>query len=276
MRVLSSPVKTVAERHRIRIVQPPSLKTAEARAPLLATPIDVLVVAAYGLLLPQSVLEWPRHGCLNVHASLLPRWRGAAPIQRAIEAGDAVTGVTIMQMDAGLDTGPIVGAATTTIDGAETAGSLARKLADAGATAMVETLECLRREGVLTNTAQPTDGASYARRIDAEETLVHWAAPAAAIERKLRAFDPEPGAHSWLGGERIKLWRAQVVDDPLSRVPGIVLATGSQGIDVACGEGVLRVIELQPPGGRRMSAGAFLTGRKLAPGARFLSTAAHG
>src|SRR5437016_383529 len=154
MRVLSSPVKTVAERHRIPIVQPPSLKAVETRAPLFPIPIDVLVVAAYGLLLPQSVLEWPRHGCLNVHASLLPRWRGAAPIQRAIEAGDGLTGVTIMQMDAGLDTGPIVSSATMTIDGAETAGSLARKLADAGATAMVETLECLRREGVLTNTAQ--------------------------------------------------------------------------------------------------------------------------
>src|SRR5206468_7160919 len=231
LRVLSSPVKTVAERHRVPIVQPPSLKTAEARAPLFSTPIDLLVVAAYGLLLPRSVLEWPRHGCLNVHASLLPRWRGAAPIQRAIEAGDAVTGVTIMQMDAGLDTGPIVGAAAMTIEGAETAGSLARKLADTGATAMVEILERLHREGVLTNTAQPTEGASYARQIEAAEAAVHWAAPAAAIERKLRAFDPEPGAYGWLGGERIKLWRAQVIGDPISRVPGIVLATGSQGID---------------------------------------------
>jgi len=276
MRVLSSPVKTVAERHRIPIVQPPSLKTADARAPLFATPIDVLVVAAYGLLLPQSVLEWPRHGCLNVHASLLPRWRGAAPIQRAIEAGDEVTGITIMQMDAGLDTGPIVGSATTTIDGAETAGSLTPKLAAAGATAMVETLERLRREGVLTRTAQPAEGACYARRIEADEAAVHWAAPAAAIERKLRALDPEPGAHGWLGGERIKLWRAELIDDPIPRVPGIVVATGPQGIDVACGEGVLRVIELQPPGGRRMSAAAFLAGRKLAPGARFLSAAPHG
>ena len=141
---------------------------------------------------------------------------------------------------------------------------------------MVETLDRLRREGVLTSTAQPTEGTSYARRIDAAEAVVHWAAPAAAIERKLRAFDPEPGAYGWLGAERIKLWRAQVVDDPISRVPGIVVATGAQGIDVACGEGVLRIIELQPPGGRRMSAAAFLAGRKLAPGARFLSTAAQG
>ena len=276
MRALASPVKVVAERHAIPIAQPPTLKAAEARIPLLSIPLDILVVAAYGLLLPQSVLDWPRHGCLNVHASLLPRWRGAAPIQRAIEAGDPMTGVTVMQMDAGLDTGPIVTSATVAIDEGETAGSLARKLADAGATSLVEALDRLGREGALTHVAQPTEGASYARKINSDEALINWTAPSVAIERKLRAFDPDPGAYAWLDGERVKLWRAKVLDDPIPHVPGIVLAAAPQGIDVACGEGVLRIVELQPPGGRRMNAAAFLAGRRLSPGARFSSAPASG
>ena len=269
MRAAASPVKALADRHAIPVLQPSSLKSAEGRAPLSAIPLDVLVVAAYGLLLPQAVLDWPRHGCINVHASLLPRWRGAAPIQRAIEAGDASTGVTIMQMDGGLDTGPIIASAPVAIDAAETGGSLAQKLAHAGATAIIDVLDRLRREGALTTTPQPREGVSRARKIESDETLIRWTAPAVAIERRLRAFDPEPGSHTWLDGERIKLWRAAIVADRVSRVPGIVVDQSPRGIDVACGEDVLRIVELQPPGGRRMSAAAFLAGRKLGANARF-------
>ena len=269
MREAASPVKQVAQRNGIPVFQPPTLKSAEAQAPLVPIPLDVLVVAAYGLLLPQSVLDWPRHGCLNVHASLLPRWRGAAPIERAIEAGDALTGVTIMQMNAGLDTGPIVSSAEVPIDGRETAGSLAPKLAEVGAKLIVEALRRLTNEGALTCVAQADAGASYARKIDPAETRVRWTAPAVALERKLRALDPAPGAYAWLDAERVKLWRGDAIRSRAPLEPGRIVAAGPEGIDVACGEGLLRIVELQPPGGRRMSAAAFLAGRKVGPGARF-------
>jgi methionyl-tRNA formyltransferase len=276
MRETASPVKVVAERHRIPVRQPPTLKTPQDREALFAGPLDVLVVAAYGLLLPPSVLTWPRHGCLNVHASLLPRWRGAAPIQRAIEAGDVVSGVAIMQMDAGLDTGPVVSKREVAIDPGETAGSLSIKLADAGAGSIVDTLRRLAREGALTYIPQSDLGASYARKIDTGEGRVHWTAPAPAIERKLRAFDPVPGAYAWLEGDRIKLWRASLVDTGRNSLePGRVLAAGPNGIDVACGEGVLRILELQPPGRRRMTAADFLAGRTLHPGTRLSSDPPH-
>ena len=272
MRETASPVKVVAEGNRIPVRQPATLKTPQDREALVAVPLDVLVVAAYGLLLPPSFLAWPRHGCLNVHASLLPRWRGAAPIQRAIEAGDAVSGVTIMQMDAGLDTGPVVSMREVAIDPRETAGALSIKLSDAGAGAIVDALARLAREEVLTNTPQPDLGASYARKIDPAEARVHWTAPAAAIERKLRAFDPVPGAYAWLGDDRIKLWRASPVDAGADSLePGRILAAGPNGIDVACGEGVLRILEIQPPGRRRMPVADFLAGRTLHPDTRFSS-----
>jgi methionyl-tRNA formyltransferase len=276
MRETASPVKIVAEGHRIPVRQPATLKTPQDREALVTVPLDVLVVAAYGLLLPPSVLAWPRHGCLNVHASLLPRWRGAAPIQRAIEAGDAVSGVTIMQMDAGLDTGPVVSKREIAIDPTETAGSLSIKLSDAGARTIADALASLAREGVLTNAPQPDLGASYARKIDPTEARLHWTAPAAAIERKLRAFDPVPGAYAWLGDDRIKLWRASLVEagnDTLE--PGRILAAGPMGIDVACGEGVLRILELQPPGRRRMTVADFLAGRTLHPDTKFSSDPPH-
>jgi methionyl-tRNA formyltransferase len=276
MRATASPVKAVAERHRIPIRQPASFKAADDREALGAIPLDVLVVAAYGLLLPPSVLAWPRHGCLNVHASLLPRWRGAAPIQRAIEAGDAVTGVTIMQMDAGLDTGPAVSKTEVAIDPVETAGSLSIKLADAGAGAILGALQRLAQERVLTSVSQPNLGASYARKVDPAEAHVRWNAPALALERKLRAFDPVPGAYAWLDGERIKLWRASVVDARNAALePGCILVAGPNWIDIACGKGVLRILELQPPGRRRMTAADFLAGRTLHPGTRFSSDPPH-
>ena len=192
LRRIASPVKALAESRAIPVVQPATLKTAEARSPLFALPLDVLVVAAYGLLLPQSVLDWPRHGCLNVHASLLPRWRGAAPIERAIEAGDTKTGITIMQMDAGLDTGAIVAATEILIDPRETAGSLTAKLGAGGSKTIVETLTRLDREGSLPKTPQSFEGVSYARKIDAREAAIGWQQPAEAIERKIRAFHPAP------------------------------------------------------------------------------------
>jgi methionyl-tRNA formyltransferase len=266
----ASPVKAFAERRAIRVVQPATLKTAEARSPLFAVPLDVLVVAAYGLLLPQSVLDWPRYGCLNVHASLLPRWRGAAPIERAIEAGDTKTGITIMQMDAGLDTGSIVAATEIPIDQSETAGSLTAKLSAAGSKAIVETLARLAREGALTEMPQSSEGVSYARKVDAHEAAIGWQQPAGAIERKIRAFDPAPGAYTWLDRDRVKLWAANVIEQRSDAAPGTVIATGPEGIDVACGEGMLRIVELQPAGGKRMSSRAFLAGRALPIGSRLL------
>jgi methionyl-tRNA formyltransferase len=269
LRRVASPVKAVAEGLGIGVVQPVTLKTAEARSPLLEVPLDVLVVAAYGLLLPQSVLDWPRYGCLNIHASLLPRWRGAAPIERAIETGDTKTGITIMQMDAGLDTGAIVMMTEVAIDARETAGSLTQKLAGVGAKAIAETLALLASDGSLTKTPQPSEGVTYARKIEPHEALVDWQQPAAAIERRIRAFDPAPGAYTWLDGDRIKVWAGKVIAPATQEAPGTVVANGAEGVDVACGEGVLRIVELQAAGSRRMTGEAFLAGRKPPIGARF-------
>jgi methionyl-tRNA formyltransferase len=273
LRRVASPVKAVADGFGIAVVQPVTLKTAEGCSPLFEVPLDVLIVAAYGLLLPQSVLGWPRYGCLNVHASVLPRWRGAAPIERAIEAGDTRTGITIMQMDAGLDTGAIVTTTEVPIDVRETAGSLTEKLAGVGAKMMVETLVRLASEGSLTKTPQPSEGVSYARKIEPREALVEWQQPAAAIERKIRAFNPAPGAYTWLAGDRVKLWAGKVIPHTAQERPGTVAAIGAEGIDVVCGQEMLRILELQPAGSRRMTGAAFLAGRNLPIGARFSSSA---
>ena len=268
-----SPVKVFALRHRIPLAQPGTLKTNDVRAPLLAIPIDVLVVAAYGLLLPAAVLAWPTHGGLNIHASLLPRWRGAAPIQRAIEAGDTTTGITIMQMDSGLDTGDIVATAAVSIAPRETAGTLTRKLAGAGATAIVDALSRLARDGRLQHAPQPVTGVTYAPKIGREESVLDWGQPPATLERKLRAFDPSPGAVASLDGGLVKLWTADALDTATDAPPGMVVAATPAGIDVACGaespRKTLRITELQPAGGRRMSAAAYLAGRPIAAGARF-------
>jgi len=265
-----SPVKRLATERALTVSQPASLRDEATRAPLLDIPIDVLAVAAYGLILPPGILAWPRHGCLNVHASLLPRWRGAAPIQRALLAGDAETGVTIMRMDAGLDTGPMLEVVRVPIDPRDTSGTLERKLAAEGARALVAVLHRLAAGGPNPATPQPAAGAVYAAKIDKAEAAIDWHATAIAIDRQIRAFDPAPGAFTTLSGETVKLWRVE----PLATArwdlpPGTVVATDGRGIVVVCGEGAVRIEEMQPAGGRRMPAAAFAGGRRLEPGARF-------
>jgi methionyl-tRNA formyltransferase len=266
LKAAASEVKLEALRRGIVVLQPPTLRSPEGRAPVVQHPLDVLVVAAYGLILPQDVLAWPRYGCLNIHASRLPRWRGAAPIQRAIEAGDAKTAVTIMQMDEGLDTGPIVEIAPVPIGPRETAGSLHDKLAAVGARTIVDVLGRLQRHGALPTRAQPADGATYARKIGPDDARIDWSQDAVAIDRKVRAFDPVPGASTELAGQPLKVWRAEAVGEPAPGAPGTVLAIGDAWT-VATGHGTLRILELQPAGGRRMGARAFAAGRAIAPGA---------
>ena len=278
MKLQPSPVKQFALEQGIEVVQPRSLRVGgkypdeafAARAALETARPDVLVVAAYGLILPQWVLDLPRLGCLNIHASLLPRWRGAAPIHRAIEAGDAETGVTIMQMDAGLDTGAMLLVERIAIAAGETTATLHDKLAPLGGRMIVEALE-LAACGGLQPVPQPPQGVTYARKIEKAESEVFWSLPAAVIERCIRAFDPFPGASSVLGGETLKLWGAQVQGGAAGAVPGTVLAVQPEGIDVACGEGTLRLTQLQRAGGRRLAAADFLRGFPVQPGARFLA-----
>ena len=275
MRLQASPVKQYALVHGIAVAQPQSLRldgkypedAAAARAALEAAQPDVIVVAAYGLILPQWVLDLPRLGCLNIHASLLPRWRGAAPIHRAIEAGDAETGVTIMQMDAGLDTGDMLLVERLRIAASDTTGSLHDKLALLGGRLVVEALE-IAACGGLTRTPQPTEGVTYAHKIDKAEGQVDWTQPVEMIARRIRAFNPNPGAATLCQGEALKLWQAQV-DAAMhgsSQAPGIVLTAQADGIRVQCGQGVLCLTELQRAGGKRLSAADFLRGQMLAVG----------
>ena len=264
-----SPVKVLALARGIPVQQPPTLKSPDARAAAQAVPLDVLVVAAYGLILPQAVLAWPRAGCINIHASLLPRWRGAAPIARAVEAGDRVSGVTIMQMDAGLDTGPMLARRELVLDPRETAGTLHDRIAIAGAEAIVATLRTLEREGRLAGTPQPAAGATYANKIGRDDARLDWTREAATLDRQVRAMNPVPGAWTTFGGDDVKVWRATPLPASSAAPPGTVLAVGAPGIDVACGQGALRIEMLQPAGGRRMEAAAFVAGRAIAPGAHF-------
>jgi methionyl-tRNA formyltransferase len=266
MNVQPSAVKVLAAEHGLALSQPATLRTEDARAPLLAIDLDVLVVAAYGLILPPAILVWPRHGCLNIHASLLPRWRGAAPIQHAILAGDGETGVTIMQMDAGLDTGPTIEAARVAIGARETAGSLTTKLADDGARTIVRVLRRLASEGTLSSRPQPTEGVTYAGKIERADAQLDWREPAAVLDRKVRAFDPVPGAFTAFAGSPLKVWEA-APSRAVGEAAGTIAAVDGEAIVVACGEGSLRVRTVQPAGGKRMSAAAFAAGRKLAVGA---------
>jgi methionyl-tRNA formyltransferase len=263
------PVKALAVERGIALLQPDSLGAPDVQAALRATALDVLVVAAYGLLLPPAVLLWPRHGCLNIHASLLPRWRGAAPIQRALLAGDEATGVTIMQMEAGLDTGPMHEIVRLPIAARETGGSLHDRLALAGARAIVAVLERLLEDGALAGTPQPAEGITYAKKITRTDTAIDWRGSARTIERQIRAFDPSPGATTALDGQLVKLWHAEPVSAGRRGEPGTVLAIDSSGLTVACGEGTLRVAEVQPAGGRRMSGAAYAAGRRLVAGSSF-------
>jgi methionyl-tRNA formyltransferase len=260
-----SAVKRYASAHRIPVLQPPRLKDAPEVEQVRALRPDALVVAAYGLLLPQPLLEAGRHGALNIHASLLPRWRGAAPIQRALLAGDAETGISIMQMDAGLDTGPVLRKHRLPIAPDADAGALHDALAALGAREIVAALGELGA-GNARATPQPADGITYAAKIEKRETRLDWSRPALELERAVRAFRPAPGAFALLDGEPVKIWRSRVVDG--NGEPGSVLDR-QEGIVIACGESALAVSELQRAGGRRQPAAEYLRGHPLAAGARF-------
>jgi methionyl-tRNA formyltransferase len=274
---MPSAVKSLALAHGIAVATPASLRkgaeAAEAKQRLTDAAPDVLVVAAYGLILPADVLVIPkglRHDlaapltAINIHASLLPRWRGAAPVARAIEAGDTTTGITIMQMDAGLDTGPMLLAEPHPIESSATTATLTAALARLGAKLIVE---ALAQVGTLTCTPQP-DGATYAAKIDKREAWLDWSLDAAALARKLRAFDPFPVAATMLRDTPVKLWRGAAESERAPAEPGTVLAADGRGVLVACGDGALRITELQRAGGRRLAAREFLAGFAIAPGER--------
>jgi methionyl-tRNA formyltransferase len=269
MQLQASAVKQVALAHGIEVLQPLSLRmdskdpqrAEEAKAAherLLSTDYDVMVVAAYGLILPRSTLDIKP--CINIHGSLLPRWRGAAPIHRAIESGDSQTGVTIMQMEEGLDTGPMLSMERLPILASDTTGSLHDKLAEMGGRMIVEALQKMAAGG-LDAVPQPEEGVTYAAKISKEEAKLDLSRPALELARKVRAFNPFPGAHAQAGGITVKIWNAQATSG--KGQPGQVLAADAQGIVVACGEGALRLTELQKPGGKRLAAGEFLKGFSL-------------
>lgn len=268
MKQLASPVKQLALAHGLAVDQPEKLRTDTQRARLVASAPDVLVVAAYGLILPPQVLELPRLGCINIHASLLPRWRGAAPIHRAIEAGDRETGITIMRMDEGLDTGPMLMRQALAIDAKETTATLHDRLATLGSQMIVDILRRLPHE-LPADTPQPTLGVSYAAKIAKHEAIIDWQRPAADIERAIRAFNPFPVATTTLRNTAIKLWRAELSAG--DGHPGEILAADTHGLLVACGEGALRLLELQKPGSRRMAVGEFLRGFPVEVGESFAS-----
>ena len=263
MALQPSAVKKVALAHDIEVFQPLTLKDAEAQAKIAAVGAEVMVVAAYGLILPQAVLDMPRFGCLNIHGSLLPRWRGAAPIQRALLAGDAETGVCIMQMEAGLDTGPVLLRGAFPIEATDTTASLHDRLAGLGARLCVEALGKLP----LPAEAQPAEGVTYAHKIEKAEAVIDWTKPAIELDRHIRAFNPFPGAQALFGGQTVKLWQASPVAG--SGPVGSVLAVDKKQIVIACGAGALAVSELQKAGGKRLPVQQFLAGHPLKVGDRF-------
>jgi methionyl-tRNA formyltransferase len=252
-----SPVQVAAEAHGLPVRHPKTLRSDEAQAEFAALTADIAVVVAYGLILPQPVLDAPTHGCLNIHASLLPRWRGAAPIQRAIMAGDAETGVCIMQMEAGLDTGPVLLRRAIPIGPEDTAAGLHDRLSTLGAEAIVAALEQLPD---LTPTPQPAAGVTYAEKIDKAEACIDWAAPADVIDRTIRGLSPFPGAWTMIGGKRVKLLGSRLASG--SGAPGEVL----DGLTIACGTGAVEVTRAQPEGKPPMEADAWLRGARIAPG----------
>lgn len=262
-----SPVKQVALDHEIPVFQPETLKTPEAQQQLADLNPEVMIVAAYGLILPKAVLDIPTHGCLNIHASLLPRWRGAAPIQRAIAAGDTETGITIMQMDEGLDTGAMLLKSLTAIDNSDTGGSLHDRLAELGGNAIIKALELLQK-GELTGEPQNDDLACYASKLSKTEGHIDWTADATAIERLVRAFNPWPGTYTDLGDQRIRIHEARALVTTSDGLPGTVVQRDRAGIDIACGTGTLRITRLQLPGSRAQSVNDLINGGKelLMPG----------
>lgn len=280
LKLQPSPVKQWALDHAVPVAQPRSLRldgkypedAAAAQAALLAAGAEAMVVAAYGLILPQWVLDWPARGCLNIHASLLPRWRGAAPIHRAIEAGDTQTGITIMQMDAGLDTGDMLLVLPCDIAPHDSTAALHDRLAVLGGQAIVQALSRLDR---LTRQPQPLEGVRYAHKIDKAEAPLDWALSAELLARRIRAFDPFPGMTVPLrtasGVESLKLWQATAEAGAHSAAPGSVLSADDSGVRVACGDGLLCLTELQRPGGKRLGAADFLRGCPLQPGQRLVA-----
>ncbi|MEE1948774.1 methionyl-tRNA formyltransferase [Pseudomonas alcaligenes] len=264
-KLMPSPVKQLALQHGIAVYQPQTLRDPAAQAELAALAPDLMVVVAYGLILPQVVLDTPRLGCINSHASLLPRWRGAAPIQRAIEAGDASSGVTVMQMEAGLDTGPMLLKVTTTITTEDTGGSLHDRLAQLGSAAVVEAVTKLTA-GELRGEVQDDSLATYAHKLNKDEARLDWSRPAVELERLVRAFNPWPICHSTLNGEALKVHAAQLGEG--QGAPGSVLTADKSGLTVACGEGALRLTRLQLPGGKPLSFADLYNSRReqFAPG----------
>ena len=265
LRQAAGAVKELAESRGLEVFQPGSLKEAHAAARLAAARPEAIVTAAYGLILPAQVLELAPHGALNVHASLLPRWRGAAPIQRALLAGDRETGITIIRMDAGLDTGPIVAQRAIPISDEDDSQSLHDRLAPLGAELMAAVLEATDA-GRARATPQPAEGVTYAAKIQDGEALIDWSQPAVEIERAVRAFRPAPGAQTGLRNTRCKIWRARLAQG--RGEPGTVLSAGGEGIRIACGVDALDILELQRAGGRRLYAGEFLRGFAVAAGER--------
>ena len=267
-KLMPSPVKQLAVDNAIPVLQPPTLRSPEAQAELAALKPDLMVVVAYGLILPQAVLDIPRLGCINSHASLLPRWRGAAPIQRAIEAGDGETGVDLMRMEKGLDTGPLMLRLTTPIADDDTGGTLHDRLSALGAEVLGDGLKLLRAGMVPVATPQPAEGVTYAHKLDKAEAKLDWAQPAAVLARKVRAFHPWPIAECELGGERLRVHGAVPLSDAAARAlgvgqnaPGTLIAGTREGLTVACGDGALRLTHVQREGGKPQPVADFLNAR---------------
>lgn len=251
----ASPVKQLAQQHQLPIYQPATLRTPEAQAEIARLKADLMVVVAYGLLLPQSVLEMPRLGCVNVHASLLPRWRGAAPIQRAILAGDTETGITLMQMDAGLDTGAMLARANCQIQPKETGQSLHDRLAVLGAELLSRHLDDLEN---LTPTVQEATQVTYAAKLDKAEAQIDWEDSAIVLDRKIRAFNPWPVAWGEVAEQTLRIWEAEPLDCAHDQIAGTIINVSNDGVDVATGDGVLRLLAVQKAGGRAVSIRDFL------------------
>jgi methionyl-tRNA formyltransferase len=257
-----SPVKQEALQRGIEVLQPETLKKQVSRDALRALEPDIMIVVAYGLILPQSILDIPKYGCWNVHASLLPRWRGAAPIQRAIEAGDTETGVCLMRMEKGLDTGPVLLSQALHIGEHDTGGQLHDRLAELGAQVLADGLGLLRAGIVPAARPQPENGVTYAHKLDKHEAKLDWSQPAVVLANKVRAFNPWPVAEAELAGERVRIHGAIAIETAHSMPPGTVLAVGRNGIDIACGDGALRIRSLQREGGKAITAADYLNARR--------------
>ena len=286
MKLIPSAVKSAALARGISVLQPATLRNADAQAELAALKPDVMVVAAYGLILPQAVLDIPKHGCLNIHASLLPRWRGAAPIHRAILAGDTESGVCIMQMEAGLDTGPVLAERCTPISPNDTTGSLHDRLARLGASAVVDVLRALANGAPRPAIPQPASGVTYAHKISPAEAQIDWSTSAEQIERQVRAFDPSPGAWTSFCGEKLKIWAAraligdefasisQTLSSDVARAPGTILGIQNGYLYVGCGSNGLAISEIQRAGSKRMQVASWALGNPRCVGERFTMDAA--